>query len=221
MNRSVGEPVGRRQFHKIRETEISALLAHSYQRFLEIALLGLPDGMISLIVYHKKLDRKPVVTDSLQLLNIHLQASLAGNADHRFSPGSDTYALRAGKAEAHGRGVGIGDKPLSLFHAESLASRNTGGSHADHQVLSLSHGFRKFFIKSIDIGTAFLCRLIVFLRHHRIFFFPEAALPDPVFAFKQRIFRRSPSFSGGFLKFPDQFPRVPAHGKAYMKAGLL
>ena len=81
------------------------------------------------------------MNDGLQFLQIHLNASVSCDKNQILTVVRHTGSNYGWKIVSHRSHSRIGDKPLSLFHPESLASRHPGGSHADKKILIFFHGF--------------------------------------------------------------------------------
>ena len=71
--------------------------------------------------------------DRLQLLDVHLDAAVAGQADHAAA-GGQAGADGGGQVVAHGRRARVADQPLAPLQPQRLKSDHAGGAVAadDH-----------------------------------------------------------------------------------------
>ena len=111
----VGIAVSSGQLFKGWKTQIPAVHTHAHQRLTEEILLGLADRMITSVVDHKYLYIHPVMDNGLQLLQVHLKASVSGDQDQVIPagisaiavelvcPGSSPGADGRGQIISHGR----------------------------------------------------------------------------------------------------------------------
>ena len=189
--RHIGVAVGRRQLIQRREAQIPAVHANSNQGLSKEILLGLADGVVSPVVNHEYLDSHSVVDNSLQLLKVHLHASVPGHQNQvipasvpalavaALIPGSGPGADCCRQIISHGGNGGIGDKTLALLNNIGMSSYHTGGTIAHHRHLPLSQAAADSMDKRVHISR-FLIRMGKVLgQYNRIFLFPHGAGPAP------------------------------------------
>ena len=147
--------------------------------------------MVSPVVYHKYLNPHSVVDDGLQLLKIHLHASVPSHQDQVLSasvpalavaaliPGSSPGAYGCRQVISHGGNGGIGYETLALFYDIGVSPHHTGGAIAHHRHLPLSQAAADSMDKRVHIGR-FLIRMGKMLgQYNRIFLLPHGAGSAP------------------------------------------
>ena len=147
--------------------------------------------MVSPVVNHKYLDPHSVVYDGLQLLKIHLHASVPCHQDQvlpasvpalavaALIPGSGPGAYGCRQVISHGGNGGIGDETLALLNDIGVSPHHTGGAIAHHRHLPLSQAAADSMDKRVHISR-FLIRMGKVLgQYNRIFLLPHGAGSAP------------------------------------------
>ena len=135
--------------------------------------------MIAAVVDQEDLNGQMVVDDGLQLLQVHLDAAVAGHQDDILCMVCQTGADGRRKVIAHGSDGRVADEPLPLLHLVGMTAHHAGGTVSDHSDLILLSPSADLLDGGIDVGRLILSGFIVLREHHRIFFLPLLAAGDP------------------------------------------
>ena len=87
----------------------------AHQGRSEIVALRLANGMVATVIEHEKFDGKLVVDDRLQLLQVHLNAAIAGQTYHGLTFRRDTGPNGRRHIKPHRRRTGITEHALPSF----------------------------------------------------------------------------------------------------------
>ena len=129
----------RGMYDNLRDMPENSLLAFeracTHKLGIEHICLRLADGMIASIINQKDLNRKPVMNDGLQFLQIHLNASVSCQQDNilsRLCHGNTDGRRQVISHGSHGR---IGNETLSFLYDISVAAGHTGRAVPHHRNL--------------------------------------------------------------------------------------
>jgi hypothetical protein len=90
----------------------------------EQVVLGGANRTVTAVVDHKNLDRQMMIDQSLQFLNVHLNATVACEADHPFATACDCGADGRGQIVAHRSGTRVGDETLPVAKPPDLVGHD-------------------------------------------------------------------------------------------------
>ena len=168
----MAEPEGGGEPGAVRKADARGRI-ETYQAVGEVGGLGLADAVVAAVVVDHQQDGEAVVLQGLQLLQVHHQAAVPGQADHGPAARGHAGADGRGQIVAHAGAAAVAVEPLPPLELRCLESGHAGGAIPRHHHLALRQVPEEGLRECVGVHRAVL--FAVPGQHDGIAFSPRAA----------------------------------------------